>query len=1219
MLQSAFRQIRTQKRAVNALVSQIRQKHIASVDGNGAAAYVAYGCSDLALGYPITPSSAAFELLEKWSSEGVKNAIGDNVSVGVMQSEGGVAGALGGALATGSLATTCTSSQGLMLMIPNLFKMGNAGTSGVIHVASRSLIRQIGTLFVDHSDIMACRTTGWGILMSSSVQEAHDFALAAHIATLEGRVPFLHTYDGFRTSHEMHKIEQLDYDEIEALLPKEKIKEFRERGYNTEHPTIRGAPVNLDASMQIFEAANKWFVEMPETFDEVCDKVGKATGRELKLFDYKGHPEAEEVIVLMGSAAQTAEETVEFLNKNRNTKLGVVNVHLFRPFSPEHLLKAIPESAKKITVLDRVRDYGAIGEPLYLDVNAVITQSGRKDVDVINGIYGLCGKDPTPGMIKAVIDNMEKDEPKRHFTVGVNDDVLHNSLEVTEEINVVPESTRQCLFWGMGADGTVGANTEAINIISHNTDLNAQGYFVFEAKKSGGWTFSHLRFGPEDIKSQYEIQHADYVACHNPSFLAKYPVLDRITEGGTFVLNSHAQTAEDFETLIPDEMKRIIADKKIKMYNISANDLAVEIGMSAQHINMIMQSVFFKLSEVVDLETAQNLLKESIKKNYSKLGDKVVEMNMNAVDMALDHLVEVEIPAHWSTAEKQRSVRFDDFEDRASDIVKDIFFPAMSMEAEDLPVSTFMPIADGRFPSGTTQFERRGAAMNIPTWDSSKCIQCNDCAFSCPHGTIRPFLVTADEAATYGFDTIKSNIKDVKKDYDFTIQIAPNDCMGCGVCVNQCPADALTMTPVRGLDMPALTKQWEGARALPNRGDLVNTKDSKMTAKSSQYNKPLFEFSGACGGCGQTPYAKLLTQLYGDRLYIANATGCSIIWSSHFPFMSYSTNDKGHGPVWGNSLFEDNAEYGYGMLRAMEHRRGALAERVELAGEKFPEFKKTADSYVKHMMNADKCEKYAAKVREWVEGADKSDELVKYIYDNAEVLRKPSNWLIGGDGWAYDIGFGGVDHVLATNEDINIIVLDSEVYSNTGGQSSKSSPRAAVTKFQAHGKNTGKKDLGMMAMSYGHCYVASVALGAKPQHYLKVLEEAESFPGTSLIIAYCPCIEHGISGGLAEAAHEQQAAVDSGYWLLYRFDPRREAEGKNPLQLDSKPKLDKLPEFLERDNRFKSLARIDPELQKTKQDWLKEDFAKRWNTYQTLAGSGKAAKGGKKKSRKAKK
>eukprot|EP01029_Cantina_marsupialis_P003269 TRINITY_DN130_c0_g1_i1.p1 TRINITY_DN130_c0_g1~~TRINITY_DN130_c0_g1_i1.p1 ORF type:complete len:1131 (+),score=422.96 TRINITY_DN130_c0_g1_i1:106-3393(+) len=1034
---------------------------------------------------------------------------------------------------------------------------------------------------LDHSDILSCKSTGFGILYSSSVQEAHDFALAAHIATLEGRVPFLHGYDGFRTSHELAKIEQLNVDEIASLLPHDKIQEFRERGFNTEHPTIRGTPVTGDVSMQIYEAANKWFEDMPQVFEEVCEKVSKVTGRKLDFFGYEGHPEAEEVIVIMGSAAKTVEESVEYLNKNNDTKLGVLNIHLYRPFSPSHLLKSIPKSCKKITVLDRVRDYGSHAEPLYLDVSTAIKEAKLDHIDVINGIYGLVGMDLTPGMIKSIVGNMKKDEPKRHFTVGVEDDLTHNSLSFTDsDFNPAPESNKECLYYGMHGDGMWMTNASCLGMVAQNSDLYTQGYYSFESsKKSHGWGLSQVRFGNDEIKSEYEIIHADFIACHDASFMEKVPMLERMKdEGGIFLLNSDCETEDDVNNLIPDSLKRVIFDKKIRVFNIRANKLAKEMGIAS---HQVLQAASFQLANIADSNTSDSLASQFLSSVNSN-GD---------YSMVTEAIMEVPTSEKWANVIPERVSRFDDFEDRADDMIKDIVFPVMNNEKTDFTVKQLESWAAGHLPTGTSQYERRSLASKIPVWDSSKCIQCNDCSFVCPHACIRPFLTTADEAAKFGLETLKA---DVNGEYRYTLQVAAKDCMGCTLCATECESEALTMVPVKKLNMDSLTSKWEAVRSLPSRMNLIESEDHMTNIETSQFNQPLFEFPGACAGCGQTPYAKLLTQLYGDRMYIANAAGCSIIWSAHFPTLAYAKNEEGHGPIWGNSLFEDNAEYGYGMLRALKHRRVALADRIEEAGHKFADFKKISEGYLKNMMNSTECEKSSSQIRKWLLTADKSDPIVQYIEKNQEVLRKPSNWLIGGDGWAYDIGFNGLDHVLSRDNDINCLVFDNEAYANTGFQKSKSTPHSVVTKFASKGNNAHKKDLGMMMMQYGHVYVASVAMGADKSHLLKTIMEAESYNGPSLIIAYTPCIGHSINGaGLNTTMDVMRSAVDTGYWPLYRFDPRRTSEGKNPFQLDSKV-TEPLEKFIENEGRFSALQNLNPKLVKEMRSTLQNDLNNRW-------------------------
>eukprot|EP01028_Stygiella_incarcerata_P013541 TRINITY_DN82756_c0_g1_i1.p1 TRINITY_DN82756_c0_g1~~TRINITY_DN82756_c0_g1_i1.p1 ORF type:complete len:1250 (-),score=325.49 TRINITY_DN82756_c0_g1_i1:111-3488(-) len=1124
-----------------------------------------------------------------------------------MQAEGGVAGALHGAIATGALATTFTSSQGLMLMVPILFKLANAKVPGVIHVAARAMIRTVASINNDHSDVMACRTTGFAMLAASSVQEVHDLAIAAHIASIKGGIPFLHFYDGFRTSHEVSKIEQLDLDELKSLFPQKDVLDFRKRTFNPEHPTARGLVVNYDTYFQHHDASNMWFLDMPDVFESVCEDIAKVTGRRYHAFDYFGDPHAEHVLVVMGSAADTAEETVEYLNKSRGEKTGVIKVHLYRPFSAKHFLATLPKSAKKITVIDRTREFGADGEPLYLDVQGVMASRGDFR-PVINGIYGISGKDITPTMIISIFDNMKLDQPKRHFTVGINDDVTHTSLPSLPIVDTVPDTTKQCIFWGVGADGTVGANREAISIISNETKLNAQGYFIFEAKKSGGWTFSHLRFGPEKIKSLYAIERAGYIACHNESFVRSQPVVDKIQEGGIFVLNTSAKTIEEIEKLLPNSMKRIIAERHVQFYQIDATEIAENLGMRGR-INMIMQSCFFKLSNVVDVNTALKLLKNAIRKNYFKKGQKVVDANIKMVDLALDSLHRVDYPMSWSQLDPTGVDPMDKFGDIDIPVLKECLLPTFVGKGNDLPVSAFLTAQDGVVPTGTSKYEKRGTALEIPAWDSKKCVQCNECTLHCPYSCLQPFLITKEDMkkGPHDFDGIRARkVKNMDvKDLMFRIQISPFDCVGCGVCANVCPEGALSMTSVRKIDMKKTSDQWEYAISLPRHDDEMTDSD----LRSVLFKEPLLFAPNACGGCGETPVMKLLTQLFGDRMYLANATGCSIVWAATFPSVAYTTNSRGYGPIWGNSLFEDNAEYGFGMLRSVEQRRKNLAEVVKqaLSENVFPsqEVNAALQEWSENLGDPYVTRRTSDVVKKWFE-ADKNRSTmhprIEEVYNGLDIMTKPSHWLMGGDGWAYDIGYNGVDHVLAdASADVNILVLDNESYANTGFQVSKSTPHATVTKFASFGKRGHKKDLPLMTIQYGHVYVASIALGADPRHALRALIEAESYPGPSLVIAYAPCIGHGLHSGMCEQVDEQRLAVDTGYWNLFRYDPRLVAQGKNPFQLDSKKPTVSLSKFLEREVRFTSLSLKDAELAKQLHLELEKDVMNHWEKLEKLA------------------
>ena len=1172
-----------------------------SMDGNTAAAHVGYAFSDVAAIYPITPSSPMGEVADTWASQGRKNIFGQVLKVAEMQSEGGAAGAVHGSLSAGAFTTTFTASQGLLLMIPNMYKIAGELTPAVFHVSARAIAGQALSIFGDHQDVMAARATGFSQLASGSVQEAMDLALVAHLSSIKASLPFIHFFDGFRTSHEIQKIRTIEYEDMMPLVDWDMVKQHRDRALNPEHPHLRGTAQNPDIYFQVNEAANSFYDAVPSIVEEKMQKVFELTGRRYNLFDYVGHPEAESIIIMMGSGAQAAEEAVDYLNA-RGEKVGLVKVRLFRPFSVEHFYDAVPKTAKYIAVLDRTKENGSIGEPLYLDVLAVFGDK-HDDRTIVGGRYGLGSKDFTPTMAKAVYNNLKLPEPKNHFTVGIVDDVTFTSLPVEEQIDASPAGVVRSKFWGLGGDGTVGANKDAIKIIGDNTDKFAQGYFAYDSKKSGGVTVSHLRFGDEEIKSTYLIDYADYIACHQPSYVTKYQILEGVKEGGCFVLNS-SWSLEDMETHLPGGMKRIIAQKNLKFYNIDAVAIAQEVGLGGR-INMVMQTTFFKLANVLPVDEAVILLKKAIKKTYGKKGDEIVAMNHKAVDIALERLEAVDYPASWAEATIEEAAvdpKKPEFIAKVADVMN-------AQQGEKLPVSSFKPA--GFFPPATTKFEKRGIAINVPEWQPETCIQCNQCAYVCPHAVIRPFLLTKDEIANApeGYVGLKAMGKDLG-DMEFRIQISTMDCTGCGNCADICPAPkgkALLMKPLES-QTPKQVPLWDYISELP----IKTGNMSKYTLKGSQFRQPLLEFHGACAGCGETPYVKLITQLYGDRMIISNATGCSSIWGGSAPAVPWTTNEKGHGPAWANSLFEDNAEYGFGMFLALSQRREKLASLVEQAikemdgaeGEAHNELKEAFIAWLEKKNEGDASRELADTIKPLLASAGAGlSEVLDQIMEREDLIAKPSVWIVGGDGWAYDIGYGGLDHVLAMGLDVNVLVLDTEVYSNTGGQSSKATPVGSVAKFAASGKKTVKKDLGMMAMSYGYVYVASVAMGADKNQFIRAVKEAESYDGPSIIIAYAPCINHGIKAGMGKTQEEEKKAVESGYWFNFRFDPRLKDEGKNPFLLDSKEPTSEISDFIMGEVRYNSLYRSFPEEAKVLHARLEENQREKYQKYKQMSES----------------
>ena len=1141
-----------------------------TVDGNTAVGHVAYAFSDVAAIYPITPSSPMAEVVDDWAAHGQLNLFGQKVHVSEMQSEAGAAGAVHGSLAAGALTTTFTASQGLLLMIPNMYKIAGELLPCVFHVSARALAAHALSIFGDHADVMACRQTGFAMLASNSVQEAMDMALVAHLSTLESSVPFLHFFDGFRTSHEVQKIDAIDYADIAPMVPWDKVKAFRERALNPEHPHQAGTAQNPDIYFQNREAANKFYNATPEIVEKVMEKVSALVGREYKLFNYVGAADADKVIIAMGSGCEAIEETINYLNK-QGAKLGLIKVHLYRPFSAKHLLAAIPASCKKIAVLDRTKEAGSLGEPLYEDVCTALREAKMCGIEVVGGRFGLGSKEFNPTMVKAVYDNLDG-AMKNHFTVGIEDDVTGTSLPLGEQVIAAPEGTVCCKFYGLGSDGTVGANKNSIKIIGDHTDKYAQGYFSYDSKKSGGITVSHLRFGDTPIHSTYLIDAADFVACHNPSYVTKYDMVSSLKEGGVFLLNS-PWSKEEMEERLPASMKQLLAKKHARFYNVDAIDLALKVGMGGR-INTIMQAAFFKLADIIPYEKADEYMKAYAKKTYGKKGDAVVQKNWDAIDIAISGLVEIPVPAEWANA----TTGAEPVKVESTEYFKTFVEPILAQEGDSLPVSAFDPA--GCVPTGTTKFEKRGIAVMVPEWNAeAKCAQCGNCAIVCPHAAIRPIYVDEGAEVPATFKTLKATGKEFAGKM-YRMQVSPLECTGCGNCVDVCPLNGktnpLTMKPLDS--QKAEEDNWNFAMTVPEVQGVEPT-----SVKNSQALKPLFEFSGACAGCGETPYVKLVTQLFGDRMIVANATGCSSIYGGSAPTCPYTTNDEGHGPAWANSLFEDNAEFGFGMNLAITQRRAKLADNVKalVACEKCPAEVAEAGKAWLEKMDCGKGSKEAGKaLLKALDGlcpccCEEGGKLKEAILADKDLLTKKSFWIFGGDGWAYDIGYGGVDHVLAQNQDVNILVVDTEVYSNTGGQSSKSTPTGSVAKFAAAGKRTKKKDLGMMAMSYGYVYVACVAM-SNPAQVVKAMVEAEAYHGPSLVIAYAPCINHGINMSKAQA--EIKKAVDCGYWTLYRFNPDLAAEGKNPLTLDSKAPQGGYQEFIKGETRYASLAKMFPEI-----------------------------------------
>ena len=1159
-----------------------------TMDGNTAAAHVAYAFTEVAAIYPITPSSVMAELSDKWSAEGRKNMFGQPVKVSVMQSEGGAAGAVHGSLTAGALTTTFTASQGLLLMIPNMYKIAGSLLPGVTHVSARALATHALSIFGDHSDVMSCRSTGYAMLCSNNPQEVMDLGAVAHLAAIGGRVPFLHFFDGFRTSHEIKKVEMWDYEDLKDMVDMDALSAFRARALNPEHPVLRGSAQNPDIFFQVNETRNQYYDALPDVVEEYMGKVNQKLGTNYQLFNYYGAPDAETVMVAMGSMCDAAEEVVDYMNA-KGEKVGLVKVRLYRPFATERFVAALPATTKNVVVMDRCKEPSSIGEPLYLDVVAALAGSPFAGAKVVGGRYGLGSKDTTPGGILAAFRNGQSEDPVRSFTINITDDVTHRSLPILEEPDVADQDTIACKFWGLGGDGTVGANKNSIKIIGDNTNMQVQAYFQYDSKKSGGITISHLRFGKNEIKASYYVTKADFVACHLASYIEKFDIVQDIKPGGTFLLNC-SWNLQELEEHLPAAAKRYLAQNNIKMYTCDATNKAIELGMGNRS-NTILQAAFFKLAKVIPVEEAVQHMKDAIVKSYGHKGMDVIMRNYNSVDAGVEGVQEIQIPSGWADAQDETAapeIKTDRQE--LAQYVTDVMIPANAMRGDAIPVSKFMPGADGTLPQGTAAFEKRGIAVKVPAWDPDKCVQCNICSYVCPHACIRPIVMSADEVVEAPKQTKMHDMRGKGCEiYAYTMTVSTLDCTGCASCVEACPAKtkALTMEP--------LATQLDQQEVFDYGMEQVTHKElpfAMETVKGSQFQQPLFEFSGACAGCGETPYVKLVTQLFGDRMYIANATGCSSIWGGSAPSTPYTVNKEGRGPAWENSLFEDGAEFGYGMNLAVNARRTAAADLArELAQKEDTPAAVTlcAQKWLNHRKETVGSRTTGQALTEALakalsSGAANQEEL-KALYDMRDMFGQKSVWAFGGDGWAYDIGYGGVDHVLASGENINILVLDTEVYSNTGGQASKATNTGAVAQFAAAGKTVAKKDLAAIAMQYNNVYVAQVAMGADYSQTLRALIEAESYPGTSIVIAYAPCISHGIKIGMKNTMLEMSAAVQAGYWHLFRYDPRRLEKGKNPFQLDSPEPIMDYQEFLAGEGRYSSLQLTFP-------DRAKELFAK---------------------------
>ena len=1143
-------------------------RKLKTMDGNAAAAHVAYAFSEVAAIYPITPSSPMAENMDEWVSQDRTNIFGEKVKIVEMQSEAGAAGAVHGAIAAGALTSTFTASQGLLLMIPNMYKLAGEQTPTVFHVAARCVATHALNIFGDHSDVMGCRQTGFAMLASNSVQQAMDLAAVAHLSAIGGHLPMLHFFDGFRTSHEQQKIETWDYEDLKEMVDWDALKAFKDNALHPNHPHTMGSAEQPETFFQHREACNVVYNETPDLVNEYMEKVNAKIGTDYKPFNYYGAPDATEVIVAMGSVCECAEEVIDYLNA-KGKKVGIIEVHLYRPWSNKYLFNVMPKTVKKIAVLDRTKEPGGLGEPLFLDMVAAIRGTEFENCFICGGRYGLGSKDVQPGDVLAVYENLWSDEPKKEFTLSIFDDVTNLSIHGSENPDVAPKGTKACKFWGLGADGTVGANKNSVKIIGDHTDMKAQAYFQYDSKKSGGVTISHLRFGHEPIRSTYYVKQADFVACHNEAYLYKYEMVQDVKPGGFFLLNC-TWSDDELEEKLPGQVKRYIAQNNVQFYTCDAVSLAKEIGLGARRTNSILQAAFFKLADIIPIDEAVGYMKDAIKKTYGRKGQNIVDMNCAAVDAGITHIHKVEVPESWKTVEDDAPAPALVGRDQLhTEFLNDILVPTGNLTADNVPVSKFLSTANGMMPAGTAAYEKRGIAADLPHWNIKNCMQCNWCSYVCPHGVVRPFVLTDAEAEGVADTTTMKGAKE----YKFTLGFSLMDCTGCGSCAEVCPArnKAITMAPAEDEFMHAQQAKFDHLYKDIDEKE-VPFKDN--TVKGSQFKTPLMEFSGACPGCGESPYAKLITQLFGDRMFIANATGCSSIWGASAPSTPYTVNKEGKGPAWANSLFEDNAEFGFGMATSMNARRNELKSAAERL---YDVIGVPAKAWVASMNDAKQAEVTGnILLAEAEKIADKNAD-AKYVVDNKDMLIKPSMWIFGGDGWAYDIGYGGVDHVLASGENVNIMVFDTEVYSNTGGQSSKSTPIGAVAKFAASGKSVKKKDLAQIAMAYGYVYVAQIAMGANPEQTLKALREAEAYDGPSLIIAYAPCINHGIKAGMNKSMLEMKKAVRSGYWDLLRYNPALAAEGKNPLSIDSAAPTESYKDFIMGEVRYNSLELKFPE------------------------------------------